>query len=48
MKEKNIIDRIKEHQAIKAKELIDRIIKEQALRERGVIILNDYRKGEKS
>ena len=24
MKEKNIIDRIKEHQAIKAKELIDR------------------------
>ena len=44
MREKNIIDRIKEHQANKEKELIDRIIKEQALRERGVIILNDYKK----
>jgi|DEB0MinimDraft_4_1074332.scaffolds.fasta_scaffold122974_2 hypothetical protein len=43
MRKKNIIDRIKERKAIKAKELIDRIIKEQALRERGVIILNDYR-----
>ena len=39
----SIIKKIKKRKAMKAKELIDKIIKEQTLRERGVIILDDYR-----